>query len=61
MTEKILQKLNLSSSPAGRAIAQPMDKTLVEMLYHHVTIERNACAQYFAMSIWFADRDLRGF
>ena len=61
MAETTLQKLNLRSSPAGRAIAQQMDKDLVEMLYQHVTIERNASAQYFAMSIWFAERDLSGF
>ncbi len=61
MAETTFDKLNLRSSPAGRAIAQPMDNDLVEMLYHHVTIERNASAQYFAMSIWFAERDLSGF
>ncbi len=61
MTETILEKLNLRSSPAGRAVAQPMDAALVEMLYQHLTIERNASAQYFAMSIWFAERDFRGF
>ena len=61
MAETTLKKLNLRSSPAGRAIAQPMEPDLVEMLYQHVTIERNASAQYFAMSIWFAERDLTGF
>ena len=61
MAETTLKKLNLRSSPAGRAIAQPMDASLVDMLYEHVTIERNASAQYFAMSIWFAERDLKGF
>ncbi len=61
MAETTLKNLTIKESPAGRAIAQPMDKVLVEMLYHHVTIERNASAQYFAMSIWFAERDLNGF
>ncbi|KGG11726.1 ferritin family protein [Prochlorococcus sp. SS52] len=51
----------MTSSSAGRAIAQPMDPALVEMLYHHLTMERNASAQYFAISIWFLERDLRGF
>ncbi len=61
MTDSILRKLNLKSSPSGRAIAQPMDHALVEMLYQHLTLERKASAQYFAISIWFAERDLTGF
>ena len=61
MTKTAFSKLNISTSPAGRAIAQPMDSTLVELLYQHVTIERNASAQYFAISLWFAERDLLGF
>ena len=61
MSEKTLQQLNINTSPAGRAIAQPMDSSLVELLYHHLTTERNASAQYFAISIWFAERDLSGF
>ena len=61
MTDSILKKLNLKASPSGRAIAQPMDQSLVEMLYQHLTLERKATAQYFAISIWFAERDLNGF
>ncbi len=61
MADSTFQKLSISTSPAGRAIAQPMDSALVELLYQHVTIERNASAQYFAISIWFAERDLNGF
>ncbi len=61
MTDSILKKLNLKSSPSGRAIAQPMEPPLVEMLYQHLTLERRASAQYFAISIWFAERDLSGF
>ena len=61
MTDSILRKLNLKSSPSGRAIAQPMDHALVEMLYQHLTLERKASAQYFAISIWFDERDLTGF
>ncbi|KGG15200.1 ferritin [Prochlorococcus sp. MIT 0602] len=38
-----------------------MDSHLIELLYQHLTIERNASAQYFAISIWFAERDLTGF
>ena len=61
MTKTAFSKLNIGTSPAGRAIAQPMDSSLVELLYDHVTTERNASAQYLAMSIWFAERDLLGF
>jgi len=61
MTKATFSKLNINTSPAGRAIAQPMDSSLVEHLYDHVTTERNASAQYFAISLWFAERDLLGF
>ncbi|WP_269623008.1 ferritin [Prochlorococcus marinus] len=61
MTEAISNRTIVNSSPAGRAIAQPMEKSLVELLYLHLTAERHASAQYFAMSIWFAERDLNGF
>ena len=60
--EKIVSKSRgLLIGPAGRAIAQPMDTSLLEALYEHITMERNASAQYFAMSIWFSERELRGF
>tara|TARA_Y100001968_G_C19424054_1_gene753341 strand:- start:776 stop:1339 length:564 start_codon:yes stop_codon:yes gene_type:complete len=53
--------LKLQMGPSGRAIAQPMDIDLLEALYDHITIERSASAQYFSMSLWFAERELRGF
>ncbi len=52
---------NLSTGPAGRAMAQPMDTSLVDALQAHLTLERNASAAYFAIAIWFAERELRGF
>jgi len=49
------------TGPAGRAVAQPMEAALVETLHQHLTLERQASATYFAMAIWFAERELRGF
>lgn len=42
-------------------MAQPMDAALVDALHQHLTMERKASAAYFAMAIWFAERELRGF
>ncbi len=53
--------LKVKTGPSGRAIAQPMDIELLEALYDHITMERIACAQYFAYAIWFEERELRGF
>ena len=49
------------TGPAGRAMAQPMDGALLEGLQQHLTMERQASAAYWAMAIWFAERELRGF
>jgi ferritin len=38
-----------------------MDPALVEALQQHLSLERQASATYFALSIWFAERELRGF
>ncbi|WP_254979177.1 ferritin [Cyanobium sp. ATX 6A2] len=53
--------ISISTGPAGRAMAQPMETELVEALQQHLTMERQASAAYFAMAIWFAERELRGF
>ncbi|MEB3331508.1 MAG: ferritin [Synechococcaceae cyanobacterium] len=53
--------LSLQSGPAGRAVAQPMDAALLDGLQQHLSMERQAQAAYFAIAIWFAERDLRGF
>ena len=55
------QSLNIKSGPSGRAVAQPVNESLLEALFQHLTIERVSSAQYFAMSLWFAERELRGF
>jgi len=49
------------TGPAGRAMAQPMEPALVEALQQHITLERAASTAYFAMAIWFSERELRGF
>ena len=53
--------LGLNVGPSGRAIAQPMDVDLLEALYQHTSLERVSSAQYLAMSLWFLERELRGF
>jgi ferritin len=53
--------IEVQTGPAGRAVAQPMDSSLLEALQQHLAMERQASAAYFAMAIWFAERELRGF
>ena len=55
------QPISIATGPAGRAIAQPMEPSLVDAFQQHLTMERKASAVYFAFAIWFAERDLRGF
>lgn len=42
-------------------MAQPMDGSLLEGLQQHLTMERQASAAYWALAIWFGERELRGF
>ena len=51
----------LKYGPSGRAIAQEFDKSLLDNFFDHLTMERNANVQYFSMSLWFKERELRGF
>tara|TARA_Y100001968_G_scaffold176912_1_gene162065 strand:- start:405 stop:956 length:552 start_codon:yes stop_codon:yes gene_type:complete len=53
--------IGLNFGPSGRAIAQPMDVDLLEALCQHTSLERVSSAQYLAMSLWFLERELRGF
>merc|ERR1712078_759419 len=53
--------IGINIGPSGRAIAQPMDVDLIEALYQHTSLERVSSAQYLAMSLWFLERELRGF
>lgn len=51
----------LCLGPSGRAVAQEMDPALLAALQHHLNLERAASSTYFAMAIWFGERELRGF
>ena len=53
--------LGVNIGPSGRAIAQPMDVDLIDALCQHTSLERVSSAQYLAMSLWFLERELRGF
>ena len=56
---KMTSKVNFGKS--GRAVAQEVDKDLLQNLFHHLTMERNASVQYYSISLWFKERDLKGF
>ena len=53
--------IGLTRGPSGRAIAQPINNDLLEALYQHTSLERVSSAQYLAMSLWFLEREFRGF
>ena len=62
MPESSLQfSRTLKYGPSGSAIAQEFDSSLLDNIYEHLTMERNANVQYFSMSLWFKERELRGF
>ncbi|MDM7953940.1 MAG: ferritin [Cyanobium sp. CZS 25K] len=56
-----MAKIAVATGPAGRAMAQPLDAALLDGLQDHLGLERQASAAYWAMSLWFAERELRGF
>jgi ferritin len=51
----------VATGPAGRAVAQQLEPDLLQALQHHLTMERQASAAYWALAMWFAERELRGF
>ena len=51
----------INLGPSGRAVAQPMDPSLLDNFYEHLTMERYANVQYFSIYLWFQERDLDGF
>jgi len=55
------QSVLVNIGPSGRAIAEPMNPELLSLFHHHLNMERQAHAAYFAAAIWFAERELRGF
>ena len=62
MTENNLQtKKLINFGPSGRAVAQPMDASLLDNFYEHLTMERYANVQYFSIYLWFKEKDLDGF
>ena len=61
MQSATFNSMAVSLGPSGRAVAQPIDVDLLESLYQHTSLERVSSAQYLAMSLWFLERELRGF
>ena len=62
MNENNLQtKKLINFGPSGRAIAQPMEDSLLDNFFEHLTMERYANVQYFSIYLWFKERDLNGF
>ena len=51
----------INFGPSGRAVAQPMDNSLLDNFFGHLTMERYANVQYFAIYLWLQERDLNGF
>jgi len=51
----------INFGPSGRAVAQPMDNSLLDNFFEHLTMERFANVQYFALYLWFQERNLNGF
>ena len=56
---KTQKKVNFG--PSGRAVAQPVDTSLLDNFFEHLNMERFANIQYFAIYLWFQERDLDGF
>ena len=62
MTENYLKTNKIINlGPSGRAVAQQMNDELLDNFYEHLTMERYANVQYFAIYLWFQERDLEGF
>ena len=38
----------INFGPSGRAVAQPIDKILLDNIFEHLTMERYANVQYFS-------------
>ena len=51
----------INFGPSGRAVAQPMEASLLDNIFEHLTMERYANVQYFSIYLWFQERDLDGF
>lgn len=53
--------ISIPTGPAGRAMAEPMSRELLDLIEAHLNLERQSAADYFAAAIWFAERELTGF
>ena len=53
--------ITIPTGPAGRAMAEPMSRELLDLMEAHLNLERQSAADYFAAAIWFAERELTGF
>ena len=53
--------ISIPTGPAGRAMAEPMSRELLDLMEAHLNLERQSAADYFAAAIWFAERELTGF
>merc|ERR1712196_94849 len=53
--------ITVSTGPAGRAMAEPMSKDMLDLMQAYLNFERQSAADYFAAAIWFAERELVGF
>ena len=51
----------IETGPNGRAVAELVSEDVLSALQLHLNMERQAEAAYFAVAIWFAERELRGF
>ena len=50
MTENNLKlKKLINFGPSGRAVAQPIDKSLLDNIFEHLTMERYANVQYLSL------------
>ena len=62
MSENNLKRKSvINFGPSGRAVAQPIDRVLLDNFFEHLTMERYANVQYFSIYLWFQERDLDGF
>ena len=55
------QSTGITTGPAGRAVAEQMEREVLLATQQHLNMERQAHVAYFAATIWFAERELRGF
>ena len=60
MTMNNLQAKKLVNlGPSGRAVAQPMDVSLLDNFYEHLTMERYANVQYFSIYFFFKSLSIK--